>query len=75
MFTKKDLMNEINFIWTKLSNANMDYEVSKKFFVNLSNEGIKKFYVCNHFKKVEIENYLEVLINTVYDMRLQDLVW
>ncbi|MDY5929210.1 MAG: hypothetical protein SPJ27_04155 [Candidatus Onthovivens sp.] len=75
MFTKKDLMNEINFIWTKLSNANMDYEVSKKFFVNLSNEGIKKFYVCNHFKNVEIENYLEVLINTVYDMRLQDLVW
>lgn len=29
MFTKKDLMNEIKFIWTKLSNANMDYEVSK----------------------------------------------
>lgn len=75
MFTKKDLMNEINFIWTKLSNANMNYEVSKKFFVNLSNAGIKKFYVCNHFKKVEIENHLEVLINTVYDMRLQDLVW
>lgn len=75
MFTKKDLMNEINFIWTKLSNANMDYEVSKKFFVNLSNEGIKKFYVCNHFKKTEIEKHLEVLINTVYDMRLQDLVW
>lgn len=75
MFTKKDLMNEINFIWTKLSNANKDYEVSKKFFVNLSNEGIKKFYVCNHFKKAEIEKHLEVLINTVYDMRLQDLVW
>lgn len=75
MFTKKDLMNEINFIWTKLSNANKDYEVSKKFFVNLSNEGIKKFYVCNHFKKSEIEKHLEVLINTVYDMRLQDLVW
>lgn len=73
--TKLEMINEINRIWGVMKNNSMDFKFNNHLEENLKSVGIEKYYVCMSHKKADIENHMEQVINTVYDLNMQDLVW
>lgn len=73
--TKAEMIKEVDRVWGVMKDNKMEFKFLNKLEGNLKVAGIKKYYVCISHKKVDIESYLEQVINTVYDLKMQDLVW
>lgn len=73
--TKLVMIIEINRIWGVMKDNNMEFKFNNQLESNLKLAGIGKYYVCMSHRKPNIENYMEQVINTVYDLNMQDLVW
>ena len=70
--TKLEMLNEIEKIEKVAFEKDFQFEFFKKKIELLKHMGVKRYYICKHHKKVDIEKYLEACISAVYDIGKRD---